>query len=99
MGFQLSINHLADKTDTELRVLRGKRRSTGYNGGSPFPYITEQLATILPEQFDWRLFGAVTPVKGNDCNDNDYNDNDYNFYWYSLEYLIQIELTIVDLIK
>lgn len=62
-GFTLAVNHLADRTPDELKVLRGRLRSKGYNGGQPFPYNTAALANGLPEQFDWRIYGAVTPVK------------------------------------
>ncbi|CAH1163826.1 unnamed protein product [Phaedon cochleariae] len=61
-GYTLTVNHLADKTDTELKALRGKQYSGVYNGGKPFPYENIDPAT-MPEQFDWRLYGAVTPVK------------------------------------
>lgn len=63
LGFQLAVNHLADRTPAELKVLRGKKYSSGYNGGQPFPYDTNALSNSLPEQFDWRIYGAVTPVK------------------------------------
>lgn len=63
LGYTLSVNHLADRTDLEMQALRGKKYSGVYNGGKPFPY--ENLdASTFPAQFDWRLFGAVTPVKG-----------------------------------
>ncbi|KAL0861381.1 hypothetical protein ABMA27_008929 [Loxostege sticticalis] len=64
-GFTLAVNHLADRTDDELAALRGRRYS-GPNMGLPFPYtdsLLEEESDKLPSEFDWRLFGAVTPVK------------------------------------
>jgi len=42
--------------------LRGKQRSTGLNGGLPFHYSPEDVKS-LPDQMDWRLYGAVSSVK------------------------------------
>ncbi|KAJ8963977.1 hypothetical protein NQ314_005236 [Rhamnusium bicolor] len=61
-GYSLTVNHLADKTDLELKALRGKKYTGEYNGGQPFPYKNIHRDN-LPQQFDWRIFGAVTPVK------------------------------------
>ena len=50
--------------DDELRVLRGRRHTKGYNGGLPFPI--EELTKsnqAIPDSIDWRIMGAVTPVK------------------------------------
>jgi hypothetical protein len=56
---------LADRTDFELQALRGKQYSKGYNGGAPFPYTSvDRMVKDLPSDLDWRLYGAVTPVKG-----------------------------------
>jgi hypothetical protein len=65
LSFQLGVNHLADRTDLELKALRGKQYSRGYNGGAPFPYTNlDSMTKDLPSDLDWRLYGAVTPVKG-----------------------------------
>ncbi|KFR03430.1 Digestive cysteine proteinase 1, partial [Nipponia nippon] len=62
LSYTLALNHLADRTPQELAALRGRRQSGAPNNGQPFP--TELYAgLILPESLDWRLYGAVTPVK------------------------------------
>jgi C1A family cysteine protease len=61
-GFSLAINHLADRTPLEIKALRGRTHSGEYNGGKPFPYKNVK-DSALPESFDWRIYGAVTPVK------------------------------------
>lgn len=63
LGFSLTINHLADKTPDELKALRGYRPSGVYNGGQPFPHDLTKEVGDLPDEHDWRLYGAVTPVK------------------------------------
>jgi len=62
LGYTLAANHLADQTMQEIGHLRGKLRSSGFNGGSSFKY-TPQDVDSLPEQMDWRLYGAVSSVK------------------------------------
>jgi len=62
LPYKMKINKFADRTDDELRVLRGRRYTQGYNGGLPFP---EELKNVqdIPDAIDWRIMGAVTPVK------------------------------------
>ena len=57
---------MSDRTDLELKALRGKQYTGAENGGAPFPYRNvKEMLTNLPASLDWRLYGAVTPVKGN----------------------------------
>lgn len=62
LTFKLATNHLADWTDSEMSVMRGRLHSTEYNGGAPFKYSKYELNSV-PSTLDWRLYGAVTPVK------------------------------------
>ncbi|KAI5726388.1 hypothetical protein M8J76_001767 [Diaphorina citri] len=62
LSYKLGINHLADRTDEELKALRGFRRTSGYNGGNAFPYKNIKKSDY-PASLDWTLYGAVTPVK------------------------------------
>lgn len=64
MGYQLKVNHLTDRSDLELKALRGKQYTPGDNGGAPFPYDIKKEIANAPDSIDWRLYGAVTPVKG-----------------------------------
>ncbi|CAF3373464.1 unnamed protein product [Rotaria socialis] len=64
LTYTMKLNKFADRSDDELRVLRGRRYAKGYNGGLPFP--VEELTKdnqAVPESIDWRIMGAVTPVK------------------------------------
>lgn len=61
--FKLAVNHLADRTDEEIGQLRGRLQSNVvYNGGMVFNKSKYNLSKV-PDQWDWRLVGAVTPVK------------------------------------
>eukprot|EP00088_Acartia_fossae_P055246 TRINITY_DN6412_c1_g2_i2.p1 TRINITY_DN6412_c1_g2~~TRINITY_DN6412_c1_g2_i2.p1 ORF type:complete len:549 (+),score=136.05 TRINITY_DN6412_c1_g2_i2:48-1694(+) len=64
LTYKLAMNHLADQSDKELRTLRGRIHDPNlkYNGGQEFSYAREDLKDI-PDTLDWRLYGAVTPVK------------------------------------
>lgn len=63
LSFALALNPLSDRTESELAAMRG-RRSHGKtpNNGLPFPSSMYQ-GVQLPDSLDWRLYGAVTPVK------------------------------------
>ncbi|XP_074642740.1 digestive cysteine proteinase 1-like [Tubulanus polymorphus] len=63
LGYTLAVNHLADKSDDEMKMIRGLKHTPGiYNGGKPFHLENYDLNKV-PDQMDWRLYGAVTPVK------------------------------------
>ncbi|XP_066530853.1 digestive cysteine proteinase 1-like [Hoplias malabaricus] len=61
LSYVLSVNHLADRSQAELAVMRGKRGKKTFNNAQPFPPELRSVAT--PDSLDWRLYGAVTPVK------------------------------------
>jgi hypothetical protein len=62
LSFKLAVNHLADKSDEELRILRGKQKPTSkQNNGLPFD--KSEFPKETPADWDWRLYGAVAPVK------------------------------------
>ncbi|XP_053123811.1 digestive cysteine proteinase 2-like isoform X2 [Hemicordylus capensis] len=62
LSYKLAVNHLADRTPEEMAVLRGRLKTAVHNNGWPFPsHGYNDL--MLPESLDWRLYGAVTPVK------------------------------------
>ena len=63
LTYKLAANHLSDQTNQEIRMLRGKLRSSGPNRGLPFHYTSKDLESI-PDNMDWRLYGAVSSVKG-----------------------------------
>ncbi|XP_046386706.1 digestive cysteine proteinase 1-like [Ischnura elegans] len=63
LGFQLKVNHLADLTDEERMALKGWRYTGEYNGGLPFPEVSPSELRDIPSTLDWRIYGAVTPVK------------------------------------
>ncbi|KAG7280469.1 hypothetical protein CRUP_033770 [Coryphaenoides rupestris] len=63
LSFALALNPLSDRTASELAAMRGRRgRGKTPNKGLPFPSNKYQ-GVQLPDSLDWRLYGAVTPVK------------------------------------
>ncbi|XP_065277967.1 uncharacterized protein LOC135893925 [Emys orbicularis] len=62
LPYRLALNHLADRTPEEMAVLRGRLQDQSPDNGQPFP-LAPYAGIILPESLDWRLYGAVTPVK------------------------------------
>lgn len=47
---------------SELAIMRGRKQRKTPNTGLPFPIKLYQNVKV-PESLDWRLYGAVTPVK------------------------------------
>ncbi|XP_035666054.1 digestive cysteine proteinase 1-like [Branchiostoma floridae] len=62
LGYTLAINHLADRTDDELKMMRGRTYSPEPNNGLPFDE-EELIVTDIPDNINWAIRGAVTPVK------------------------------------
>jgi len=62
LTYKVQVNHLADQTQEELRKLRGRKKTDGkYNGGMEFKSTVHPKE--IPASMNWRLYGAVTPVK------------------------------------
>jgi len=64
LTYTLASNHLADQTFGEMRRLRGRIHDPNllYNGGMEQKYSQGEV-NDAPDTLDWRLYGAVTPVK------------------------------------
>lgn len=62
LTYRLAVNHLADKSSEELKLMRGFRYTPGNHGGLPFQRSKYNLKDV-PANLDWRLYGAVNPVK------------------------------------
>ncbi|KAJ8710519.1 hypothetical protein PYW08_009034 [Mythimna loreyi] len=67
LGYRLELNAFSDKTEDELEYLSGTYFSSDdYPEMTPFPHTLEEIDDIvkeLPENFDLRMEGSVTPVK------------------------------------
>ena len=59
-SYKLKLNHLADRSDEELRTLTGLKRSAHKD----YAKHTHKMSNMKkPESIDWRELGAVTDVK------------------------------------
>ncbi|KAL8558058.1 hypothetical protein ACOMHN_022951 [Nucella lapillus] len=64
LTYRMAINHMADRSDRELKMMNKFRRTKNYDGIQGLPFDDSQFAKApIPDQMDWRLYGAVTPVK------------------------------------
>jgi len=65
LSFKLKVNHLADHSPNELRRLRGRRTTVGMNGknNNGKAFVKSVSMKDVPAEKNWRLYGAVTPVK------------------------------------
>lgn len=65
LSFTLKVNHLADHSPSDLRKLRGRKTTVGMKGKSNNgkPFVTKLTVNDVPTELNWRLYGAVTPVK------------------------------------
>ncbi|XP_060703236.1 digestive cysteine proteinase 2-like isoform X1 [Hemiscyllium ocellatum] len=62
LTYKLEVNHLADRTVAETAAMRGRLKRTLQDIGQPFP-TDQYISIVVPLSVDWRLYGAVTPVK------------------------------------
>jgi len=57
------VNHLTDRTDAELKSLRGLRKQFIPSVPVKADKFSTLSTTVLPDRVDWREKGIVTPVK------------------------------------
>ncbi|KAJ8710383.1 hypothetical protein PYW07_009749 [Mythimna separata] len=67
LGYRLELNAFSDKTDEELAYLSGTYYSAHQDPDlTPFPHTVEEVDELvdeLPENFDLRMEGSITPIK------------------------------------
>ncbi|XP_077991240.1 digestive cysteine proteinase 1-like [Glandiceps talaboti] len=61
LTYKLAINHLADTTPQERKMMRGFRYTKGPRHGIPFDQ--NMRTDDIPDTIDWNILGAVTQVK------------------------------------
>ena len=56
LTFTLGVNHLADKSGEELKLMNGYRHTPGDHGALVFDPSNIDMVS-LPDSIDWRLYG------------------------------------------
>lgn len=65
----MTINKFSDRTPGELAYLTATRVSGVELKTEKFPFTEEELEDMeLPENYDMRIDGVISPVKGLFCN-------------------------------
>ena len=59
LGFSLAVNHMADYTDAELKIMRGYRSSGGVRSGDVY---IPSADTTPPPFINWRIRGKCVCV-------------------------------------
>lgn len=65
-SFEMQNNFLSDRLKVERRVMGGVAPSDSAEFGDSFPHSRAELNATrgrLPNEFDWRKLGGVTPVR------------------------------------
>jgi C1A family cysteine protease len=63
LSYKLALNHLADLSRDELRARNNKLRPKASGNGAMAVHERALATEDLPPSFDWRVLGAVSPVK------------------------------------
>jgi hypothetical protein len=56
LSYRLAVNHLADKSGEEMKLMRGFRYTACDHGGLPFKQFNYNVKDV-PDTVNWRLYG------------------------------------------